>query len=436
MSARGTTIIIGAGIGGLAAGHYLREAGRDVQIYERAAIPGGRIQLLERDGARVDVGTQYFHTNYTESFKLLDAVGLREKLVPIRAPVMLMRNGKGFLAKHNTRRYKVVPLGSNLKFGRLILTALSNFRRLDPYFNEPLEEFENIDLAEYVLKKCDRDTLEFLVRPLITAFNLADPEGESLAHFLRIIKQFLTSSDMCLTTGMYTFPEQLAKTLPVTYNAEVQEITTQADRVTGIRVRLAGETRTIPADSVICALPLKELPGLLPALTDEERRAVGTYAYPPFPLVVFFMKRRLPERHWAYVFSRTENYHASFTSDATFKCAEMVPSGVSILQVWFVGESGPSLVDESDERLLHLARVEMRRVISQFDREVASSAIVRHHTGMSRYRVGTYPALRGLLKSMERFDGLHLVGDMHGHSTIETVVRSAQRATNRILRTA
>ena len=56
-------VIIGAGIGGLASGYFLQDAGRNVDIYERASVPGGRIQLLEKEGSRVDVGTQYFHTN-------------------------------------------------------------------------------------------------------------------------------------------------------------------------------------------------------------------------------------------------------------------------------------------------------------------------------------------------------------------------------------
>ena len=240
-------LVVGAGIGGLASGHFLREAGRDVEIYERAPVPGGRIQLLEKEGSRVDVGTQYFHTNYLETLKLLSALDLEDKLLPIRAPVMLMRNGRGFLAKHNTLRYKLIPLVSNLKFGRLIWTTLRNFSRLDPYHDEPLEDFEDIDLAEYVLQKCDEEVLEFLVRPIITAFNLSDPEGESLAHFLRIAKQFLTSSDTCLPTGMFTLPETLAKRLPVTYDAEVLEIQTECQpgqrRAASTRLRRRTEER-------------------------------------------------------------------------------------------------------------------------------------------------------------------------------------------------
>ncbi len=433
MQASGKIVIVGAGIGGLTAGYLLQQAGREVEIYERAPIPGGRIQLLESEGARIDVGTQYFHTNYVETLKLLDALGLADELLPIRAPVLLMRGGRGFLAKHNTYRYKLIPLLSNLKFGRVVWDALRNFRRLDPYANDPLEEFEDVDLAEYVLRKCDEEVLEFLVRPIITAFNLSDPEGESLAHFLRMVKQFLTSSDTCLPTGMYTLPETLAEMLPVNYGAEVHEIRTDSNRVTGVQLSVGGETRTIGASDVICATPLKELSGLIPVLTDEERRVTADFTYTRFPLAVFFMRRRIPADHWAYVFSRTESFKASFTSDALFKCAQMVPSGHSVLQVWFTGDAGAQLVDESDEDIVALAREEMTRVIPDFTENVKSVQVVRHQTGMSRYRVGIYPRLRKLLTGLRRIDGLHLVGDYYGHSTIETVVRSARAATDELL---
>jgi len=145
------------------------------------------------------------------------------------------------------------------------------------------------------------------------------------------------------------------------------------------------------------------------------------------------MKRRIPADHWAYVFSRKENYKSSFTSDALFKCARMVPSGNSVLQVWFTGDAGTQLVDESDEDITALAREEMTRVIPDFAENVKSVQVVRHQTGMSRYRVGIYPRLRELLKSLRRIDGLHLVGDYYGHSTIETVVRSARTATDDLL---
>jgi protoporphyrinogen oxidase len=425
--------IIGAGIGGLASGHFLVNSGRSIRIYERARVPGGRIQLLEHDGARIDVGTQYFHTNYVETLKLLDEIGLKEQLLPIRPPVKFIRAGHGYLVKHNTIRYKMIPLSSNLRFARILLTAIRNFGRLDPYFNTPLEEYEDIELSDYVLHKCDKEVLEFLVYPIITAFNLSEPEGESLAHFLRITKQFLTSSDTCLPTGMYTFPEKLARRLPVVYEAEAERIVIEGNQVKALQVRIGGQSRKIKTDSVICATPLKELPRLLPELTEEEKAVTRDYLYSQFPLAVFFMKRRMAENHWAYVFSRTENFKAAFTSDAAFKCSQMVPSGNSVLQVWFVGEPGQEMVDKPDDVILEQARKEMRQVIPNFEQEVESVQVVRHHTGMSRYKVGIYPRLRKFLESTKRFKGLYIVGDCYGHSTLETVIRSARRAVDKLL---
>jgi protoporphyrinogen oxidase len=203
--------------------------------------------------------------------------------------------------------------------------------------------------------------------------------------------------------------------------------------VTGLRLRVGGETRTVEASDVICATPLKELSRLLPILTDEERSVTRDFVYSRFPLAVFFMKRRIPADHWAYVFSRTEDFRTSFTSDALFKCARMIPSGRSVLQVWFVGEAGTALVDESDEDLIGLSIEEMTRVLPRFAEEVEAVEVIRHHTGMSRYRVGIYPRLRGLLEGMRRVQGLHLVGDYYGHSTIETVVRSARSAADAVI---
>jgi protoporphyrinogen oxidase len=199
------------------------------------------------------------------------------------------------------------------------------------------------------------------------------------------------------------------------------------------RFQTGSETKTVDASNVVCATPLEELSRLLPILTEEERSVTRDFTYTRFPLAVFFMRRRLPADHWAYVFSRTERFKASFTSDALFKCAQMIPSGSSVLQVWFVGEAGTQLVDETDEDIVRLAGEEMTRVIPDFAREVESVEVVRHQTGMSRYRVGIYPRLREFLTGMRRIKGLQLVGDYYGHSTIETVVRSARKATDELL---
>ena len=69
-------IVIGAGIGGLSAAHWLTKRGHGVEVLEAADRPGGRMQLLERRGDLVDVGAQFFHSSYTSALQLMDELGL------------------------------------------------------------------------------------------------------------------------------------------------------------------------------------------------------------------------------------------------------------------------------------------------------------------------------------------------------------------------
>ena len=69
-------IIVGAGIGGLAAGYWLSQRGYAVEILESSDRAGGRMATIERNGDKVDVGAQFYHSDYRHAFQLMDAVGI------------------------------------------------------------------------------------------------------------------------------------------------------------------------------------------------------------------------------------------------------------------------------------------------------------------------------------------------------------------------
>jgi phytoene desaturase len=55
-----TAIVIGAGMGGIAAAGRLARAGYHVQVFERNNKPGGRVDFIEKDGFRFDTGPTLF----------------------------------------------------------------------------------------------------------------------------------------------------------------------------------------------------------------------------------------------------------------------------------------------------------------------------------------------------------------------------------------
>ena len=53
-------IIIGSGVAGLAASIRLARKGHDVQVFEAAATPGGKLAELSESGYRFDMGPSLF----------------------------------------------------------------------------------------------------------------------------------------------------------------------------------------------------------------------------------------------------------------------------------------------------------------------------------------------------------------------------------------
>jgi phytoene desaturase len=69
-----TAIIIGAGLGGLSTALRLAHRGFDVTILEKHKTPGGRLNIIEQDGFRFDMGPSFMSMTY-ELEELFSSIG-------------------------------------------------------------------------------------------------------------------------------------------------------------------------------------------------------------------------------------------------------------------------------------------------------------------------------------------------------------------------
>jgi len=72
-------VIIGSGLGGLSTALRLSKKGYDVTILEKHSTPGGRLNVIEQDGFRFDMGPSFMSMTY-ELDELFNSVGIK---VPI-----------------------------------------------------------------------------------------------------------------------------------------------------------------------------------------------------------------------------------------------------------------------------------------------------------------------------------------------------------------
>ena len=148
-------IIIGSGLGGLSTALRLSNKGYDITILEKHSAPGGRLNTLEQDGFRFDMGPSFMSMTY-EFDELFKSAGVENPLVmkeldPIYQ-VFFEGKDKSF------RIYK--DLNKLEKEFNGIETNLAE--KLEKYLNKGGEFFH--DTEEQVVKSNYKNKLEYLLK--------------------------------------------------------------------------------------------------------------------------------------------------------------------------------------------------------------------------------------------------------------------------------
>ena len=351
-------IIVGAGIGGLAAAYWLGRRGYEVEILEASDRPGGRMVTLERRGDRVDVGAQFYHTDFRYAYELIEAAGLSSAQRPIAGRTeYTLRDGSKHLFNPKNPYMKLLGLRGNLKLYQFVLRHVLFRGGTRPYqVPNEIPATDDVGILSICDSPSDRPMRDYLVGTLAFGMTAADPEWTSLYHFIRLFRNTIFAGYFELTRGVSWLAEALAERLPVEYEAPVRRLVMEKNRVVGVQMEGDGSVRK--AGHVIVAVTPPAAAALLPEQLEDQRSFFRSVRYTPAAMPVFFLDRPLRKDVWCYLNDPAGERTFKFALDAHAKCPEMCPSGKAAVTGWAVYPATLALMEQSDQEVLKKATEE------------------------------------------------------------------------------
>ncbi|RDD90530.1 NAD(P)/FAD-dependent oxidoreductase [Streptomyces parvulus] len=276
------TVVVGAGLAGLACALDLCRAGRRVALLEASDGVGGRMRTDRRDGFLLDRGFQVFNTSYPQVKRRLDLRALR--LAPF-TPGILAHTPEGAvrLADPTRRPRDAGTLLPGRALAARDLAALAALTARDALLPAALlKRGRDRSTADALSRAGVSDAVVGdILRPFLSGVFLED-RLETSARFFHLVWRSMVRGTLCLPAGgIGAVPAQLADGLP----DGALRLETPVAEVTGAGVLLA-DGRELSAPTVVVATDAATAARLLPGGDVPETRTVTTYyhAAPRTPL--------------------------------------------------------------------------------------------------------------------------------------------------------
>ncbi|MGW4235091.1 NAD(P)/FAD-dependent oxidoreductase [Streptomyces sp. NPDC004980] len=276
------TVVVGAGLAGLACALELCRAGQRVALLEASDAVGGRMRTDRRDGFLLDRGFQVFNTSYPQVKRRLDLRSLR--LRPLTPGIIAHTStGPVCLADPTRRPDKAAALMPGRVLSARDLAAMAALTVRDAVLPVGFLKRRPDSATAATLSRAglSAEAVTEILRPFLSGVFLED-RLETSARFFHLVWRSMVRGTLCLPAdGIGAVPAQLAGGLP----EGVLRLETPVTAVTPSGVLLA-DGRELPATSIVVAADATSAARLLPGLTVPKGRTVTTYyhAAPITPL--------------------------------------------------------------------------------------------------------------------------------------------------------
>lgn len=281
---RHETIIIGAGLAGLACALKLQEAGKSCLLLEKSDAVGGRIRTDQVEGFLLDRGFQVYLDAYPTAGALLDLPALNLK--KFEPGALVFSQGKRLRVMDVFRRPQHLVSSGLAPIGTLfdkMRVALLRQRCLGTSLDD-LATHEDLTTEQFLRRFGFSDRIiDSFFRSFYGGIFLERELRTTSRMFEFTFKMFSQGSATLPAQGMEEIPRQLASRLP----AESIRCHVDIEKISGKTITLANGDE-LTGENIVLAVPADAAQALVPALglTAPKWRSVSNlyFAAPQSPL--------------------------------------------------------------------------------------------------------------------------------------------------------
>ncbi|MFE9603005.1 protoporphyrinogen oxidase [Streptomyces hokutonensis] len=452
----GHVVVIGAGIGGLAAAHRLLDRGVRVTVVEASDRVGGKLLPGEIAGARVDLGAESMLARRPEAVALAREAGLTDRLQsPATATASLWT--RGALRPMPKGHVMGVPGTASALSGVLSDEGL---HRIERDADLPRTEVgEDVAVGEYVAARLGREVVDRLVEPLLGGVYAGDayrismrsavPQlfqaaktHDSLTEAVRGIQERAVAAQqtgpvfMGIEGGVGQLPLAVAESVRAR-GAEILTGTpvTELRRSGAAGWRVVAGDRVLDADGVIVAVPAPVAAALLRAEVPGAAAELAAVEYASMALVTLAYRRadvELPEGS-GFLVPPVDGRTIKASTFASQKWGWIADENPDVLVLrTSVGRYGETaILDREDAGLVDVSRHDLREATG-LDATPLETRVTRWTDGLPQYPVGHHARVARVREHVAKLPGLAVCGAAYDGVGIPATIASAYAAVERL----
>lgn len=449
------TIIIGAGLSGLAAAYKLYQEDRTFLLLEASDRAGGLIQTRQEAGYMFESGPNTFPSTAKE------IIGLCEDLNLLPKPVHLSAN-KRYL--YLNRKLTALP---NKPWQALTTSALSPLGKLrllrEPF--KPKCQADDMSIAGFFTHRLGRETVENLVDPFISGIYAGNVETLSLPAVFPKLWEWEQNTGslfqgaqkalkagkpkpgpgdspkpkmklLSFDGGLQTLTDALAQALPadsVRLNCPVTQL--KKDKAGYEIVLQNGET--LFTQNLILAVPAFMAAPLLSTLTPEASRHLESIPYNGLAVAhLGFDRSQIPHPldGFGCLIPRKANIKLLGTIWASSLFPQRAPEGKILLSNFIGGAHHPEMVQQKASQIQGQVVQDLQTIFHlKGSLEPKFSEVIFYKKAIPQYSLGHLQRVAAIEASIGKKRGLYLAGNyLHGIALNECV-KSGQKAADQII---